>query len=140
MPLLLLPFCALLVGLLKNVVGLKTFGVFLPAIMAVSLVNTGFLFGAFSFISVVIIVSLLHYPLEKWGLLYAPKLVIMLTIVVMVLLGLAYLGVVTQQNLLASVILYPIIITTILAERFAKKIMEDSLEESIKMMLRTLLV
>ena len=139
-PLLLLPFCALLVGLLKNVIGLKTFGVFLPAIMAVTLVNTGFLFGLLSFVSVVLIVSLLHYPLEKWGILYAPKLVIMLTIVVAVMLCLAFLGVKTQQSQLASVIMFPIIIMTILAERFAKKIMEDSWEESVKMMLRTLLV
>ena len=137
---LVLPFCALLVGLLRNVVGLKTFGVFLPAIMAVSLFEVGFWYGLLAFSSVVLVISVINFPLEKWGMLYTPKLVIILTAVVITLLGVAYLGHSWQVQKMQAVLFFPIIIMTILAERFAKNIMEEGYESAFKLMGQTLLV
>ncbi len=137
---LVLPFCALLVGLLRNVVGLKTFGVFLPAIMAVSLFEVGFWYGLLAFSSVVLVISVINFPLEKWGMLYTPKLVIILTAVVLALLGIAYAGHWWQVQKMQTVLFFPIIIMTILAERFAKNIMEEGYESAFKLMGQTLLV
>ena len=46
----LLPFGALLVAIFRNVVGMKTFGVFLPILIAISFTTTGLVFGMISFI------------------------------------------------------------------------------------------
>lgn len=138
--LLLLPLCGLIVGIVRNVVGLKSIGVFLPAIIAVSLDGIGLTLGILSFLVVVIIVSLLHFPMEKWGILHTPKLIIMLTAVVICLLGLGILGHVTNINGLINLLFFPIIILTIAAEKFAKTIIETGFIDALKLMGQTLLL
>lgn len=137
---LLLPLCSLMIALFRNVIGMKTFGVFLPAIITVSIDGLGVGFGIMMYLSVVAVVGLLHYPLTKWGVLYTPKLVIMLVGVVSTLLGLTYLGIIYNNISLSSVIFFPIIILSIAAEKFAKTIMEDGAKNALKIQGQTLLV
>jgi hypothetical protein len=137
---LLLPLCSLMIALFRNVIGMKTFGVFLPAIITVAIDGLGVGFGVMMYLSVVAVVGLLHYPLTKWGLLHTPKLVIMLVGVVSTLLGLTYLGVVYQSISLSSVIFFPIIILSIAAEKFAKVIMEEGIQDALKIQAQTLIV
>ncbi|MEM6769853.1 MAG: 7TM domain-containing protein [Bacteroidota bacterium] len=137
---LLLPICVLVVALFKNVVGIKTFGVFLPAIIAMAMADVGFVTGALIYCSLIAIVGLLHYPLEKWGLLYTPRLVALLVAMVGTLLGLTYLGVSTQNGILGAMVFFPIIVLTIAAERFARTIVEDGYREAIQLQGQTLVV
>ncbi len=137
---LLLPLGGLIVAIIRNVIGIKTFGVFLPVLIAVSFSATGYWFGLLSFVSVIIIVGLLQVPLEKWGILYIPKLAIMLLGVVMSFLALAYIGIKMHLSELAAVTLFPIVILTVTSERFARLVNEDSFGEALKVLLQTLLV
>lgn len=137
---LLLPLCSLLVGVFKNVIGLKTIGVFLPAIIAVSLDSIGPTFGLLAFLMVVGVVALLHFPLEKWGVLYAPKLIIMLTGVVVSLLLFAKVGMLCGITIFSSMIFFPIIVLTIAAEKFARTIVEEGFFDALKLQAQTLLL
>ena len=137
---LLLPLCAFIVGVFKNVIGLKTIGVFLPAIIAVSLQSVGPGFGLLAFAIVIAIVSLLHFPLEKWGILYTPKLIIMLTGVVICLLVITKFGVASGNQTMSGMIFFPIIILTIAAEKFAKTIVEEGFADAMKLQAQTLLL
>lgn len=137
---LLLPLCALIVGIFKNVIGLKTIGVFLPAIIAVSLDSIGPAFGLFAFLMVVLVVSLLHIPLDKWGILYAPKLIIMLTGVVICLLAFTKAGISMEHKSLSAIIFFPIIVLTIAAEKFARTIIEEGFSDALKLQAQTLLL
>ncbi|MEL7020643.1 MAG: 7TM domain-containing protein [Bacteroidota bacterium] len=138
--LLLLPLATLLVALLRNVIGIKTFGVFLPALIALALVNVGLWWGLATFSLVVVVVSSLHFPLNRWGLLYTPKLVIMLTGVVVTLLAFSYLGVQNNWVALAGLSLFPVVILSITAERFARTIAEDGYADAVKKLGQTFLV
>ncbi|MEN0005648.1 MAG: 7TM domain-containing protein [Bacteroidota bacterium] len=138
--LLLLPLCALVVGLFRNIIGFKTIGVFLPAIIAVSIEGIGFWFGLSAFVLVVAIVSLLHFPMERWGILHTPKLIIMLTGVVVCLLCLAQIGVFTGSTMLGSILFFPIIVLTIAAEKFAKTIVTEGYLEALKLQGQTLVL
>lgn len=138
--LLLLPLAAMVVALCRNVVGIKTFGVFLPALIAVSLNASHFGWGMLSFIGVVGAVSLLHYPLEKWGLLHTPKMVIMLMAVVFIFLVCGMLSGGKTVSPVAQISFLPLIILTLTAERFARTIEEDGIKNAGKLMLQTLLV
>ncbi|MEM9259978.1 MAG: 7TM domain-containing protein, partial [Bacteroidota bacterium] len=137
---LLLPLCVLIVALFKNVVGLKTFGVFLPAIIAMAMADVGFTYGIIIYCLLIAIVGLLHHPLERWGLLYTPRMVALLIAMVSTLLLLTYTGISTSNKVLSAMVFFPIIVLTIAAERFARTIVEDGYQEAIQLQLQTLVV
>jgi len=128
---LLLPLGAFIVAIFRNVIGLNTFGVFLPALIAVASRETGLLWGIIAFLMVITIVSLVHFPLERWGILYTPKLVIMLVCVVILYQVISYFAIETGIISLAYVTLFPIVVLTISAERFARSVIEDGLREAL---------
>jgi len=137
---LLLPLGALVVAIFRNVIGLNTFGVFLPALIAMASRETGLLWGLVAFLLVISVVSLVHFPLQKWGILYTPKLAIMLVMVVSFFLLISHFAIRTGIISLAYVTLFPIVVLTISAERFARKIEEEGLKESLIITFQTLLV
>ena len=138
--LILLPLCALIIGIFRNVIGIKTIGVFLPAIVAVSLGGVNPIIGLAAFAMVVAIVALLHFPLEKWGILHTPKMIIMLTSVVLCLLSAAMLGQYLSWDTFTNIALFPIIVLTIAAEKFARTIVEDGFLEALRLQAQTLLL
>ena len=136
----LLPLAAVVVALFKNVIGLKTFGVFLPALISFSVVPIGFWSGLLMFTVVVGVVSLIHIPLEKLGLLHTPKLVIMLISVSVSFLLIIVIQRITNQVLFSGQLFIPIVITTITAERFAQSISENGFLESLLLLAQTFIV
>ncbi|MEW7281044.1 7TM domain-containing protein [Aquimarina sp. 2201CG1-2-11] len=137
--LLLLPIGGLLVALLRNIIGLKTFGVFLPVLIAFSLSHTGFVSGMVIFVSLIILIGLISYPFDKMGLLYTPKLVISLTIMVCVILIATHLGIQNNIQWLTKLTFFPIIILTISAERFSRATVEDGYLRAIDKLFQTLI-
>ena len=135
-----LPLGALVVALFRNVIGLQTFGVFLPALVAIACRQTGLTWGIIAFIIVIAVVSLIHFPLEKIGILYTPKMVIMLVFVVITFLLISILGIKIELENLAYITLFPIVVVTITSERFARSIIEEGLLKSFKMTVHTIIV
>ena len=138
--LLLLPLVALVVAILRNVIGFKTFGILLPALIGLALTNLPFWWGIATFGIVIMVVAILHYPLEKFGLLHTLKLMIMMTIVVLILLGLGLLGLHYQWSVLTTSLLLPIVVLSITAERFAKILIEEPIGEALKRLGHTFLI
>jgi transglutaminase-like putative cysteine protease len=137
---LLLPLGAIVVAIARNVIGLKTFGVFLPALIAIAMSYTGVWWGMTSFVIVIMVVSLIHFPLEKLGILYTPKLVIMLVSVVITFILLSIIGIKFDYTDLAYITLFPVVVITITAERFARTIMEEGFQRALVITAQTLLV
>lgn len=136
----LLPLAGIVVALFKNVVGLKSFGIFLPALISFSAIPIGFWNGMMLFSIVVGIVSLIHFPMEKLGLLHTPKLVIMLISVSISFLALLFIQKISNQALFSGQLFIPIVITTITAEKFAQSISEKGFIESAYLLAQTLLI
>ncbi|MEO1031325.1 MAG: 7TM domain-containing protein [Bacteroidota bacterium] len=137
--LLLLPLGGFIVALLRNVVGLKTFGVFLPVLIAFSLLKTGFILGISIFLFLIFFIGLISQPFSKLGLLHTPKLVISLTLMVVIIITGSYVGVITNNIWLGSLSFFPIIILTISAERFSTFILEDGFGKATNMLFQTLI-
>lgn len=137
--LLLLPIGGLLVAFLRNIVGLKTFGVFLPVLIAFSLLHTGFISGIVIFIGLIMFIGLISYPFDRLGLLYTPKLVISLTIMVCVILLATHFGIKNNIEWLTKLTFFPIIILTISAERFSRSTLEDGYKKAIDKLFQTLI-
>lgn len=137
---LLLPLGAMVVAICRNVIGFKTFGVFLPALIAVSIGYTGLVWGLFAFVLVIILVSIMHFPLERASLLYTPKLVIMLVSVVITFIALSIIGIYLDYTQLAYITLFPVVVITITAERFARTIMEEGYPKALNITVQTIIV
>ncbi len=137
--LLLLPIGGLLVAFLRNVVGVKTFGVFLPVLIAFSLLHIGFISGMILFVTLILLVGLISYPFDKIGLLYTPKLVISLTIMVGLMIIATMVGIRYNIAWLTTLTFFPTIILTIAAERFSRATVEDGYKMAIDKLFQTLL-
>ncbi len=135
-----LPLGALFIAIFRNVIGIQTFGIFLPALIALSCRETGLFYGLLGFVFVVGIVSILHFPLEKLGLLYIPKMAIMLSAVVITFLTVAALAINFQLYELSYISLFPIAVVTITAERFGRQIVEESFKDAVRLTFQTLIV
>lgn len=136
--LLLLPLGGLLIAISKNVIGLKTFGVFLPVLIAYTFTSVGFKTGMLLFMMITTLVALISVPLSKWGLLYTPKIVVILGFTVVSIFILISIGSYYKIEWLLSISFFPIIITAIVSERFARAIEEDGCKDAISKMLQTL--
>lgn len=138
--LLMIPIGAFVVVIFRNVIGLETFGTFLPALIAAASRETGLLWGIVGFVLIILISSLVRRVLDSVQLLHSPKMAIMLTTVVMVMLVMTVLGVQFGLFELAHITLFPIAILAITAERFAIIETEQGWSKALQITLSTLVV
>ncbi len=138
--LLLLPLGALIVAIFKNVIGVQTFGVFLPALIGFAFIEMGIIAGIVFFTGVIVLISLLGIPLGKWQLLYTPKIVILLSVVT--LFSLISIRFFQEFGWVdpSSALLFPVIILTMVADKFARKVEEESLGLALSVYAQTIVV
>lgn len=115
--LLTVPIGIFLLVVLRNVVGLKTFGTFMPVLIALAFRETQLLWGVILFSSVVAVGLLVRFYLEELKLLLVPRLA---TVVIVVILTMTLISVVSyklefERGL--SVALFPIVILSMTIER-----------------------
>jgi transglutaminase-like putative cysteine protease len=138
--LLLLPFAALITTFLRNVVGLGTFGTFSPALLAMSFIYADWKTGLAVLVIVITVGLLARSALERLRLLTVPRLSIILTVVILcVVFGISVLHYL-MPAIGAEVVLLPMIILSMLIERFHVSAEEDGLMHTIQLAAGTLLV
>jgi hypothetical protein len=137
---LMLPVGALVVVLFRNVIGMPTFGTFLPALLAAAAGQTGAIFGVITVLIVVLCAAAARWGLQRLELLRSPTLAILLAAGVFALLlttmaaerfGIAALGHVT---------VFPIAVLAICAERFHMSIAEHGATPAAKELAGTIVV
>lgn len=140
MVLILLPLGAYIVAIFKNVIGFKTYGVFLPVLIAFSFMDMGLFEGLIFFSMIILLISLLSFPIEKWGILHTPKIVFLLAIVSLYSLAAIKIFYITGWVNPSATLTFPIIILTLISERFAHEIEEESLVDALLVYGQTLIV
>ncbi len=138
--LLMLPLGALVTVVFRNVVGLETFGTFLPALIAAAARETGLLWGLVGFLGIVLISAIVRRGLDWLQLLHSPKMAIMLTTVVIAMMVTTVGGLQLGLVELAHMTLFPIAILAITAERVALMEIEQGSFKVAKITLMTLVV
>lgn len=129
--LLLLPLGALAVALLRNVVGMPSYGTFMPVLIALALRGTGLARGL-ALVAMVLAVGIVtRLLLERLRLLVVPRLALLLCVVVLAVAGLALLGHGLEQRDLYTGILFPIVILTMLIERFSITMAEEGIGQAL---------
>lgn len=137
---LMLPLGALAVVIFRNIIGLQTFGTFMPALIAVAFRDTGLVWGVLTFTTVIILGLIVRAGLARLQLLHTPRLAIMLTIVIVLLLAVASAGSTLHIFNLARVSMFPMVIMTLTVERAAITAQESGPLTAIRVAISTGLV
>ena len=129
---LMIPFGALVSVLTRNVLGLRTFGFFLPMLIAIAAMKSGLTWGITAFLGVIGIVFLVRTGVERLRLLHFPQLAILLTSAVAAVLLFAIVGALFGNLNLAHVTFLPFAVLTIVTEKFSTMLEEEGAGEVLK--------
>ena len=130
--LLTVPIGAFIILLLRNFVGIKTFGTFMPVLIALAFRETHVIWGISLFIIIVSFGLLARFYLDQLRLLLVPRLAAILTVVILLMI---FISVVSQNLALdsgLSVALFPMVILTMTIERMCITWDERGASEAIK--------
>ncbi len=128
---LMLPIGALVVVLFRNVIGVPTFGTFLPALIAASAGATGLFWGVVSLIIVTTCVVVARLVLERLELLHSPTLAVLLAVVVISMLGTSLVADHLDLEELARIAYFPIAVMAIASERLYLALVEKGTKEAM---------
>lgn len=118
---LLFPMTAALIAFSRNIVGLKGFGFFTPAIVSVAFLSTGFLGGIILLLTILIMATLTRLLIRQLKLLYLPywpRMAIIIWAVSLSVLGLLFFASSSSFESLNNLGIFPILLFILLAETF----------------------
>lgn len=139
--LVLLPLAALIVSVFRVIIGIRTFGVFSPALLGLvfrDLRNLPWGLGIFA--TTVIVGWLFRKLLDRYHLLLIPRAAVMLTVIILFLLLMVGASAKAGIHVTGYLALFPLIILTHMVERFWTLETEDSAASSFRTLLGTLVV
>lgn len=137
---LVIPVGILLLVILRNIVGVKTFGTFMPVLIALAFRQTGLAWGIAFFCVVVALGLAVRFYLERLKLLLVPRLA---AVVISVILILAALTVISSRLGIErglSIGLFPIVILTMTIERMTVVWEERGPAEALQQALGSMVV
>lgn len=128
--LLLMPLGALVLTLLRNVIGFPSYGTFMPMLIALALRGTGLGVGLLLVLLVLAIGVGGRLFVTKLRLLLVPRLSLLLCIVVASVTGLAMVGFEFNERNFYAGLIFPIVILTMLVERFSITLAEEGVRSA----------
>ncbi|MEL7023175.1 MAG: inactive transglutaminase family protein [Pseudomonadota bacterium] len=130
--LLMVPIGALVMVVLRNFVGLQTFGTFMPVLIAIAFRETDLLAGVVLFSLLTSLGLAIRFGLEKLRLLLVPRLTAVLIIVVILMLVISILAHRLGLETGLSVALFPMVIIAMTIERMSVIWEERGAADAIK--------
>lgn len=146
---LMLPIVVTMIAFFRQVIGIKAFGIYTPALMIFAFLAIksesqsfwgGVKYGIFIFVAVILVGTLARIVLRRFRLLYLPRVAIVISIVALSTLLILILGGTFQRTGLASVSIFPILIMITLVEKFVTVQIEKGDKAAIFLSLETLLI
>ncbi|AMN46678.1 hypothetical protein ACG33_06130 [Steroidobacter denitrificans] len=138
--LLMVPIGALVIMLLRNFIGIKTFGTFMPVLVALAFRETRLLWGIVLFAVIVSLGLLIRFYLERLRLLLVPRLTCVLTVVVLLMAGISVLSQKLDIQPGLSIALFPMVIISMTIERMSIVWEERGASEAIQEGIGSLIV
>jgi hypothetical protein len=130
--LLMVPIGAFIILMLRNFIGLRTFGTFMPVLIALAFRETHVIWGMLLFIFIVSFGLLARFYLDQLRLLLVPRLAAILTVVIMLMIFISVMSQKLDLDSGLSVALFPMIILTMTIERMCIMWDERGASDAIK--------
>ena len=117
--LLMVPLGALIVALMRSVVGVPTVGTFMPILVAIAFRETELLWGIVLFVMITATGLSLRFYLDRLQLLLVPRLCAVLVVVVLLMLAISLVSAALGLDRGFSIALFPIVILTMVIEHMS---------------------
>ncbi len=138
---LILPIIVTVIAFFRQIIGIKAFGIYTPAIITFAFLATNEIkYGITIFVTVIAMGTASRYILKRARLLYLPRVAIMITIVGLSILFLLFIGGIWNRTGLASVSIFPILIMITLVEKFIAVQIEKGNRSAVILSIETLLI
>jgi hypothetical protein len=138
---LMLPIIATLIVFLRQVLGIKAFGIYTPLLITFAFLATnGLRYGIAIFVSVILVGLLTRFVLKPFRILYLPRVAIMLSVVALSMLILLAFGGSLRRTGLAAVSIFPILIMITLVEKFVAVQIEKGSKVAVLLAIETLII
>lgn len=115
---------ALVVSLFRNIIGINTFGTFMPVLIALAFRNTKLGWGLALFSMVVILGLISRWYMDRPKLLLVPRLAVIVTVIIIILAVGSVFGAHMGVYRIMAVALFPMVIMTMTIERLSIILME----------------
>ena len=140
--LLLLPVIAAIIAAARHLIGLRGFGIFLPAALSVTFVATGPVVGIGLFLIIIIVSILIRFILRKVKikLQYLPRMALLLLFVVFAVLSILFAAPIIRRPELTNVSIFAVLILVLLAEDFTRVQLGKSAKVAINLTTETLIL
>ncbi|MFO7806953.1 MAG: 7TM domain-containing protein [Candidatus Moraniibacteriota bacterium] len=146
---LMLPIVVMLIAFFRQVIGIKAFGIYTPALIIFAFLAIksdagsfwgGVKYGTSIFVTVILMGTLARIVLKQFRLLYLPRVAIVISIVALSTLVMLIVMGVFQRTGLASVSIFPILIMITLVEKFVATQIEKGNKAAVILSLETLTI
>lgn len=146
---LMLPIVVTIIAVFRQVIGIKAFGIYTPALMTFAFFGIGIdadnfskgvKYGISIFAIVIAIGTIARIVLKRFRLLYLPRVAIVITIVSLSTLAILIAGGLMQRTGLASVSIFPILIMIALVEKFVSTQIEKGARTAVILSVETLII
>lgn len=138
--LLALPVIATIVAFARQVMGIKTFGIYTPSIIALVFVVSGLKIGLAAFFIVLLVATLARYVLRPLKLAYLPRMAIVLTAVAASIYFVLLVGATRDIASVTLVSIFPFLVLIMLVEKFVTAQVEKGSRAAVMLSVETILV
>ncbi len=137
---LIIPFLTFFTIFMRHVVGVSTFGVFTPTMITASFYVLGIGFGLLTFVFAVMSSYVVKWVLNKFELLYLPKVALNLSFLSLSFLIVIWIMLLLDTQVSLSVAIFPMLVMSTLSEKFMAAKMEEGLRSALIGVIETLVV
>lgn len=134
----LFPLIASFIAASRHVIGLRGFGIYIPAVLSVALVSTGLWVGLLMFIAITSVAIFSKRTLKYLHLPYLPRTAMLLWMISLALLGVFIVAPFFDLASLMSVNIFPILILILLSENFLDAQASTKPSDAIALALETI--
>lgn len=138
--LLLFPLVVSIIAASRHIIGLRGFGIYIPAVLSVAFVSTEIITGIIIFAAVLLAATITRRLVKDLNLPYLPRTAMILWGVSVFILILLILSSKLEIFQLLTISIFPILIIIILTENFMNSQLFNSQREAMKIALETLIV
>ena len=138
--LLMLPLIATMISILKQVIGMTTFGVYTPSIITLSFFALGWQLGLIILLIIIMTGALMRKILDHFNLLHTPRVAIILTFSTLVILLTLGLGVYFNIPGIATLAVFPVLMLITLGEKFVIALKGKGLYPTFILLFETIFV
>jgi hypothetical protein len=137
---LLFPLVATLVIISRHVIGLKSFGIFTPALLAVAFLATGLITGILLFFVILAVATFIRMLLRETRIQYLPRMAIFMWFISMSIFGVLIVSPSIGQEALITIGIFPILILILSVEAFLDVQITRSFPQALRITFETLIV